>query len=140
MKKWTYKLVLVSAIACATISCLWELYDFFVTNDGVRFYVSQPQHVSEVFLITVIGTGLVMAYSKLSSRTQHLTTLAFWAACALAASVLLIQFISLAVSDWTTVGSLSPIALMAGILVSLLFASALWAAFYLKLRSCKPWG
>ncbi len=48
----------------------WELYDFYVTNEGIRYFSSEPIRLAYVVLLGVTGGIVTFGISRLSSTSQ----------------------------------------------------------------------
>jgi len=70
----------------------WDIYDFLITNDGIRYYSSNPQRlVFPIFLGVVIGT-IAFAISRLSTDTQRRVKVGSLATLGVLLSAALIYF------------------------------------------------
>lgn len=79
MKKFWFILGLL-LVAALTVE---EVYDFFITNQGVAYFSSRPQRLLYVAGIAVLAGGIAFAYGRLSvgwQRTARLSVLALIAA------------------------------------------------------------
>ena len=78
------KLPFIFGIALLAVLIVWDTYDFFVTDDGVRYFTSQPRHLLSVAVLGVVGGVLALAFSRLSPvarRTLRLLALGGFATC-----------------------------------------------------------
>jgi hypothetical protein len=72
------RLPLILGLAMIVALTVWELYDFFVTNEGVRYFSSEPRRLLYVVLLGLAGGLVAFGISRLSpgsQRTLKLTTL-----------------------------------------------------------------
>jgi ABC-type Fe3+-siderophore transport system permease subunit len=72
---------------------IMDAYNFLVTDDGVRYFVSEPTRLFYVVAIALVGGGLALAFSRLSPITRRkltLLTLGCFAACATGFAVFLV--------------------------------------------------
>jgi hypothetical protein len=53
-----------------------EVYDFFVTNEGVRYFSAEPRRLLFVMLLGVVGGMIAFGISRLSSGSQRKLKLA----------------------------------------------------------------
>lgn len=83
-------LILVPSLFVAMIA--WELYDFLVTNNGVRYYSSEPRRLVVVVLLSIAAGIVAFGISRLSPGSQRslklatLGTLGIFLLCALGLS------------------------------------------------------
>lgn len=70
----------------------WEIYDFFVTNDGIRSFTSEPRRLLFVTGIALVGGGAVWAVGRLSTAAQR--SLRLWALGGFATCVTCFLFIA----------------------------------------------
>ena len=49
------KIPLILGLTLLAVLTVWETYDFFVTNDGIGYFTSQPQR-----LLYIVGIGVIM--------------------------------------------------------------------------------
>jgi hypothetical protein len=54
-----------------TLAILWTIYEFVVVNEGVQYFASRPQRLLHVLALALAGTGLVVVFSRLSSRLRR---------------------------------------------------------------------
>ena len=66
------KLIAIAGFALVVIAMTaWELYDFFVTNEGVSYYASDPRRLLYAALITALcGVG-VWVFFRMSPGTRR---------------------------------------------------------------------
>lgn len=131
MKRFFFILGLLM-IAALTVA---EIYDFFVTNQGVDYFSSHPQRLFYVAGIAVLGGVIAFAYGRLSAtwkRTTRLSVLAVMAValtgfcCFMAvAAVRILAEPSFASYRWPVAGCW---------LLFLAFAVWLWFEFWHLLR------
>ncbi len=55
---------------------IWEVSDFFVTNEGVRYFSSEPRRLVPVVLLGLAGGVVALVISRLSPRSQRTLKLA----------------------------------------------------------------
>ena len=67
MRRLSFILALVLIAALVVI----ELYDFFVTNEGVRYFASQPQRWLGIMLLGIGAGAVPLAISRLSPDSQR---------------------------------------------------------------------
>jgi FtsH-binding integral membrane protein len=72
------RLPLILGISLIVAMTVWEVYAFFVTNEGVRYFSSEPQRLLPVVLLGLAGGVVAFGISRLSpgsQRTLKLTAL-----------------------------------------------------------------
>jgi hypothetical protein len=72
------RLPLILGLTLIVAMTVWELYDFFVTNEGVRYFSSEPRRLVLVVLLGLAGGVVAFGISRLSpgsQRTLKLTAL-----------------------------------------------------------------
>ncbi len=72
------RLPLILGLTLIVAMTLWEVYDFFVTNEGLRYFSSEPRRLVYVVLLGLAGGLVALAISRrspASRRTLKLTTL-----------------------------------------------------------------
>jgi hypothetical protein len=55
---------------------IWEVYDFFVTNEGVRYLLSEPRRLVAVLLLSLVGGAVAFGFSRLSPGSLRTLKLA----------------------------------------------------------------
>ena len=61
----------VGVVIMIALAIVWTIYEFVVVNEGIRYFASRPQHLLHVLGFALAGTGLVVAFSRLSSRLRR---------------------------------------------------------------------
>jgi hypothetical protein len=69
-------LPLILGITLIVGMTIWEVYDFFVTNEGVRYFSSEPLRLVPVVLLGLAGGVVAFGISRLSPRSQRTLKLA----------------------------------------------------------------
>jgi hypothetical protein len=72
------RLSLIVGLALIAVMTVWEVYDFFVTNAGIRYFSSDPLRLVPVVLLGLAGGVVAFGISRLSpglQRTLKLTAL-----------------------------------------------------------------
>jgi len=112
-----------------------EAYAFFVTNDGIRYFASQPSRLLMVAAISIIGGSLALAISRLTPFARRgLTLLTLGIVAALASCVLGLLAVSLlSFSSMITDAGTWPLVLVAFLSVSG-GVFLLWFEFFRVLR------
>jgi len=129
------RIPLVCGLTCIAILGCSEVYDFFITNDGVRFFAAQPSRLFEVGAIALLGGGLAMAYGWLPSgarQTVGLVVYGFIATCLTGAFCAFLFFIWTLASTITEAGLWGSVAGCGSIWVPLVTLS--WIEFLLEWR------
>jgi hypothetical protein len=68
-----FRVIVRFALVAALI--VWAAYSFFVANEGVHYFTSEPQRLLHVAAIAFAGGLLVLAFSRLSPATRHAISL-----------------------------------------------------------------
>lgn len=58
-----------------TVMTVWEIYEFLVTNEGVRYFTSDPRRLLPVVFLGVAGGIVAFGVSRLSPRSQRILNL-----------------------------------------------------------------
>jgi hypothetical protein len=66
------RLPLILGLALIVALTIWEIYDFFVTNEGVRYFSSEPGRLVYVVLLALAGGLVAFAISRLSRRLTQM--------------------------------------------------------------------
>ena len=72
------RLPLILGLTLIAAMTVWEVYDFFVTNEGIRYFSSEPRRLVPVMLLGLAGGAVAFGISRLSpgsQRTLKLTAL-----------------------------------------------------------------
>jgi hypothetical protein len=78
------KIPLILGLMLVVALTVHDLYQFFVTDDGVGYFTAQPRRLLFVAGIALVGGLLAFAFSRFSPtarRTLRLTALGGFAAC-----------------------------------------------------------
>ena len=78
------KIPLILGLTLLTILTVRDTYEFFMTDDGVGYFTSQPHRLLYVTIIGVVGGVLALAFSRLSPvarRTLRLVALGGFGMC-----------------------------------------------------------
>lgn len=125
------RLLLVLGLALLAILTIWDIYDFFVTDEGVRYFTSHPRRLGFVAAIAICGGLLALIFSRFSfSYRRRLTLLAVGGVASASTAFLgyftysLASVASLITQDGTWYWVLATIASLTVI------ASLLWFEFY----------
>ena len=129
------KIPLILGLTLLAVLTVRDTYEFFVTDDGVGYFTSQPHRLFYVTIIGVVGGVLALAFSRLSPvarRAVRLLALGGFATCVTGLLAIfaarLASFSSMVTASgmwgWVvaTLGSLSVVAVL------------LWFEFYLVWR------
>jgi hypothetical protein len=80
------RIALIVGLVLITGLIIHEIYEFFVTNEGVRYFASEPRQLWHLVLLGVAGGGVAFGISRLSpglQRTLKLATLGTFGTCVL---------------------------------------------------------
>jgi hypothetical protein len=69
---------LILGLTLIVAMTVWEVYEFFVTNEGIRYFASEPRRLVPVILLGLAGGVVALGISRLSpgsQRTLKLTAL-----------------------------------------------------------------
>lgn len=72
------RLPLILGFMLIAVGTVWEVYEFFVVNEGVRYFSSEPRRLVPVVLVGLAGGAVAFGISRLSlgsQRTLKLTVL-----------------------------------------------------------------
>jgi hypothetical protein len=72
------RLPLILGLTLIVAMTVWEVYGFFVTNEGIRYFSSEPRRLVPVMLLGLAGGIVAFGISRLSpgsQRTLKLTAL-----------------------------------------------------------------
>ncbi len=70
------RLPLILGLALIVAGTVREVYDFFVTNEGIRYFSSEPRRLLYVLLLGVAGGMVAFGISRLSPGSQRTLKLA----------------------------------------------------------------
>jgi hypothetical protein len=70
------RIPLILALVVVTGLIFQDIYDFFVTDEGVRYFSSQPQRLISVVLLGLAGGVVAVGISRLSPDYQRTLKLA----------------------------------------------------------------
>ena len=68
-------LPLILGLALVAVLTGLEVYDFFVTNDGIGYFASHPRRLLYVAVIGIAGGLLALAFSRVSSVSRRVLRL-----------------------------------------------------------------
>ena len=129
------KIPLILGLMLLVFLTIQDAYQFFVADDGVGYFTSQPSRLLYVAGIGVVGGIFALAFSRLSPvirRTARLTTLGGFGACV---TVFLAMFVARLVSFGSMITAAGRWGLVIGVLASLTVVAVLvWLEFYLVWR------
>ena len=69
------KLSLIIGITLLEVAAALEFYDFFVTNEGIRYFASQPQRLLYVAAIAIAGGLLAVGINRIPPGRRRTLTL-----------------------------------------------------------------
>jgi hypothetical protein len=69
-------LPLILGLTLIVAMTIWEVYDFFVTNEGVRYFLSEPRRLVAVLLLSLAGGAVSFGFSRLSPGSLRTLKLA----------------------------------------------------------------
>jgi hypothetical protein len=61
----------VGLLTLMAFEMAWIAYEFLVVNEGIQYFASRPRQLLLVLGIALAGTGLVVAFSRLSSSLRR---------------------------------------------------------------------
>ena len=70
------RLPLILGLTLIVAMTIWEVYDFFVTNEGVSYFSSEPRRLVPVVLLGLAGGVVAFGISRLSPGSQRTLKLA----------------------------------------------------------------
>lgn len=70
------RLPLILGVTLIVAMTIWEVYDFFVTNEGVTYFSSEPRRLVPVVLLGLAGGVVAFGISRLSPGSQRTLKLA----------------------------------------------------------------
>jgi hypothetical protein len=70
------RLPLILGLTLIVAMTIWEVYDFFVTNEGVRYFLSEPRRLVAVLLLSLAGGAVAFGFSRLSPGSLRTLKLA----------------------------------------------------------------
>jgi hypothetical protein len=70
------RIPLILGLVLITGLTIHDLYEFFVTNEGIRYFSSDPQRLIYVLLLGVAGAAIAIGISRLSPGSQRTLKLA----------------------------------------------------------------
>jgi len=70
------RLPLILGLTLIAAMTVWEVYDFFVTNEGIRYFSSEPARLVPVVLVGLAGGAVAFGISRLSPSSQRTLKLA----------------------------------------------------------------
>jgi hypothetical protein len=65
-----HRLPLILGLVLIFALTVWGLYDFFITNEGVRYFSTEPRRLLDAVLLGVFGGLGAFGISRLSSSSQ----------------------------------------------------------------------
>lgn len=65
------RLPLILGLTMIVTMTVWELYAFFVTNEGVTYFSSEPRRLMLLVLLGLAGGGVAFGISRLSPGSQR---------------------------------------------------------------------
>jgi hypothetical protein len=65
------RLPLILGLALIAALTVREVYDFLVTNEGLRYFSSEPRRILYVLLLGIAGGSVAFGLSRLSPRSQR---------------------------------------------------------------------
>lgn len=66
-----HRLPLILGLVLIFAAVGWDLYDFFITNEGVRYYSEEPRRLLYAVLLGVFGGLGAFGISRLSPSSQR---------------------------------------------------------------------
>ena len=81
------KLILILICLLVTTQLAQDVYEFLVTNEGLKFYSRQPRWIIFVMGVGFVGGLVALIFSKMSCKSRRLIKLASLACFALGAAV-----------------------------------------------------
>lgn len=70
------RLSLTIALTVIVAMTIWEVYAFLVTNEGIRYFLSEPRRLVMVLLLGLAGGAVALGISRLSPSRQRILKLA----------------------------------------------------------------
>ena len=112
-----------------------ETYEFFITNDGIGYFTSQPHRLLYIVGIGVVGGALALAFSRLSPVTRRTLRLAVLGGFGVCVTVFLATFAARLTSFTSMVTGAGAWAWVITALISLsVIAVLIWLEFYFVWR------
>lgn len=65
------RLPLILGLALVVVLTIWEVYDFVVTNEGVRYFSSEPRRLAYVMILGLTGGLVAFGISRQSPGSQR---------------------------------------------------------------------
>jgi hypothetical protein len=70
------RLPLILGLTLIVAMTIWEVYEFFLTNEGVRYLLSEPRRLVAVLLLSLVGGAVAFGFSRLSPGSLRTLKLA----------------------------------------------------------------
>lgn len=132
------KVSLILGFILLTILIASDLRDFLTTDEGVRYFTSEPRRFVYVVAIALIGGALALLFSRLSPITRRKITLVMFGGFAACFTGLVVLFATLLPSISFVIAESGKLPLIFSALVLAIAAVALiWFEFYLFWRRSK---
>ncbi len=65
------RIPLIFGLVLVTGLILHDIYEFFVTNEGIRYFSSEPRRLLYAMLLGVVGAMVTLGISRLSPAPQR---------------------------------------------------------------------
>lgn len=77
------------------LAILWQIFDFVVVNEGIRYFAAEPIRILLALGVGVIGGLGVLGWHQLPERQRRVAKLILSTSCAIALSAFAVSFVSL---------------------------------------------
>jgi hypothetical protein len=129
------KIPLIFGLILLAILTVWETYNFFVTDDGIGYFTSQPRRLLYIAGIGVVGGVLTLTLSRLSPGARRTLRLAVLGSFGVCVTALLTTFAIRLASFASMVTDVAAWGWVITALISLSVLAVLtWLEFYLVWR------
>lgn len=75
------RLPLILGLTLIVAMTAWEVYRFFVTHEGIRYFSSEPRRLVLVILLGLAGGVVALGISRLSPGSQRTEGVRPWRLC-----------------------------------------------------------
>ena len=65
------RVLLIIGLMLITVLIVHQMYEFFATDEGIRYFSSEPRRLLYVMLLGVAGGTIAFGYSRLSLHSQR---------------------------------------------------------------------
>src|ERR1044072_8312711 len=91
----------VLGIALLLLLVVWGGYDFFVTNDGIGYFLNTPRRIFYVIALSLVGGLGAMIFSRQSTQIRRTLAVVALTASAAALSGFLTFIVFCTISMWS---------------------------------------